>query len=119
MTPLLLSIPSERKEALEIARSVPGTLVPPECPSILHAAALIRDLGIFITPDTGLVHVASAFGIPVIGLYCPNEGHLPLWHPWRVECEVLLDKEKVENIPVSDVEDAVSRLASRTAVMDL
>lgn len=118
-TPLLMSIPPERRRALEIAESRPGTLVAPECPTILHVAALIRDLALFVTPDTGLVHIAASFGIPVVGMYCPNESHLPLWYPWRVENEILMDPEKVENITVKDVEKAVDRLVRRTAAIDI
>lgn len=118
-TPLLMSIPPERRRALAIAESRSGTLVAPECPTILHAAALIRDLALFVTPDTGLVHIAASFGIPVVGMYCPNESHLPLWYPWRVENEVLMDPEKVENITVKDVEKAVDRLVRRTAAIDV
>jgi ADP-heptose:LPS heptosyltransferase len=117
-TPLLMSTPSERRRAFEIAGSCPGILVAPECPTILHAAALIRDFALFVTPDTGLVHIAASFGIPVVGMYCPNELHLPLWYPWRVENEVLMDTEKVENITVKDVEMAVDRLMRRTAVSE-
>ena len=118
-TPMLMSTPSERRRALEIAESRSGTLVAPECPTILHAAALIRDFALFVTPDTGLVHIAASFGIPVVGMYCPNELHLPLWYPWRVENEVLIDNEKVENITVKDVEMAVDRLVRRTAAIDI
>lgn len=119
LIPVLLSTPSERKRAVEIASLHSGTLVAPECATILHAAALIKDFAIFVTPDTGLVHIAAAFGIPVVGLYCPNEPHLPLWYPWRVESEILTNREKVEDITVRDAEMAVDRLIKRTVSLDL
>jgi len=118
-TPVLISTPSQRRKVMRIASLHSGTLVAPECPTILHAAALIKDFAIFVTPDTGLIHIAAAFSVPVVGLYCPNEPHLPLWHPWRVESEVLTDQEKVENITVRDVEMAVDKLMKRTATLDL
>ncbi|MCD4702272.1 MAG: hypothetical protein K8S24_10495 [Candidatus Aegiribacteria sp.] len=119
LTPVVLSAPLERKRAIRIASSHPGTLVAPECPTILHASALIKDFAIFVTPDTGLVHIAAAFSVPVVGMYCPNEPHLPLWYPWRVESEVLTDREEVKNITVRDVEMAVARLMKRTTAFDL
>ncbi len=118
LTPVVLSTPSERKRAIKIASSHSCTLVAPECPTILHASALIKDLAMFVTPDTGLVHIAAAFGIPVVGLYCPNEPHLPLWYPWRVESEVLTDRERVKNITVRDVEMAIDRLMKHTTTLD-
>ncbi len=110
-TPVLLSAPSQRRKVIEIASLHSGTLVAPECPTILHAAALIKDFAIFVTPDTGLVHIAAAFGVPVIGLYCPNEQHLPLWHPWRVRHELIRTQTgRVEDITVQDVINGYQKL---------
>ncbi|OPL19440.1 MAG: hypothetical protein AVO35_10505 [Candidatus Aegiribacteria sp. MLS_C] len=112
--PVLFSVPSEHSEVTALAVAVPGTLAAPPCPGILHAAALIRDMAMFVTPDTGLVHVASSYGVPTVGLYVPNEEHLPLWFPWRVENEVLMGEGAVSSIAVGDVMDAVERLSCRT-----
>lgn len=117
--PVLMSIPSEREGAAAIAARLPGVIAAPECPTILHAAALLRDIAMFITPDTGLVHLASSYEIPTVGLYRPNEEHLPLWLPWRVESEVLMDPERVGNIQVDEVMRAVKRLAERTAAIEM
>jgi ADP-heptose:LPS heptosyltransferase len=38
-----------------------------------HSAALIQRCTLFITPDTGPMHVAIGLGIPLIGLFCPTE----------------------------------------------
>lgn len=112
----LLSMPSVAGDAKAIAsRNTSVSAVPP-CPTVLHAAAVMRDLAMFISPDTGLVHVASSYQIPTVGLYRRNEEHLPLWFPWRVESEVLADAEKVSNIPVADVVEAVERLAGRAGI---
>lgn len=116
MTPVLISSPDDHDEALAIAASSPGALVAPISPTILHATALIRDFSIFVTPDTGLVHIAAAHGVPVVGLYCPNEEHLPRWHPWRVRSEVLMREIRVWDTPGRDVFDAVLRLAEGSSI---
>lgn len=117
--PLLMSVPSEREGAAAIAARLPAVITAPECSTILHAAALLRDIAMFITPDTGLVHLASSYDIPVVGLYRSNEEHLPLWFPWRVESEVLMDPHRVGNIQVDEVMRAVKRLAERTAAVEM
>lgn len=117
--PILMSVPSEREDAAAIAARLPGVIAAPECPTILHAAALLQDIAMFITPDTGLVHLASSYDIPTVGLYRPNEEHLPLWFPWRVESEVLMDPRRVANIQVDEVMRAVKRLADRTAAVEM
>jgi ADP-heptose:LPS heptosyltransferase len=117
--PILFSMPSGRDLAAAIASGHPGVIAAPECPTILHAAALIRDLAMFVTPDTGLVHVSSSYEIPTVGLYVPNEEHLPLWLPWRVESEILMDPERVDRITVGSVLGAVVRLSRRTGALEL
>ena len=114
--PILMSTPFEHMKALQIASSSPGTLVAPVCPTILHATALLKGLRIFITPDTGIVHVAASQGVPVVGLYCPNESHLPLWYPWKVPHEIISATRSVAEIEVVDVQEAVERLLEKVGV---
>jgi ADP-heptose:LPS heptosyltransferase len=114
-SPVLISLPSERDEAKAIAARNQGVELVPECPSILHAAAVVSELAMLVSPDTGLVHIASSYEIPVVGLYTPNEEHLPLWLPWRTESRVLMDDRIVGNIAVEDVAEAVMELSLRTS----
>ncbi len=110
---VLFTMPRQHGLAVSIAESVPGVVAVPACPTVLHAAAVIRDLAMFVSPDTGLVHVASAYGVPVLGLYIPNEVHLPLWHPWNVEYEMVMGKNSVSEITVDSVVEAAGRLAGK------
>lgn len=41
--------------------------------TLSHSAALIQRCSLFITPDTGPMHMAIGLGIPLIGLFCPTE----------------------------------------------
>ena len=115
---VLLSAPEDAGRAEALASRHSGIIPAPVCPTVLHAAALIRDLDMFVTPDTGLVHIASSYGIPTVGLYVPNEEHLPLWLPWRVENEVLMAEGEIREIEVDDVLEAMARLSSRTGSME-
>ncbi|MCD4847230.1 MAG: glycosyltransferase family 9 protein [Candidatus Aegiribacteria sp.] len=114
--PILISTPIEHNRALRIASSSPGTLVAPVCPTILHAAALLKGFRIFITPDTGIVHVAASQGVPVVGLYCPNENHLPLWYPWKVPHEIISAPHSVAEIEAGDVQEAVEKLLDKIRI---
>ena len=114
--PVLISTPPEHMKALLIASSSPGTLVAPVCPTILHAAALLKGFKILITPDTGIVHVAASQGVPVVGLYCPNESHLPLWYPWEVPHEIITAPRSVAEIETGDVQEAIERLLEKVGL---
>ena len=114
--PILMSTPLEHMNALQIASFSPGTLVAPVSPTILHAAALLKSFRIFVTPDTGIVHVAASQGVPVVGLYCPNESHLPLWYPWKVPNEIISAPRSVAEIETEDVQEAIERLLEKVGV---
>jgi len=110
--PVLMSSPGDREEALGIASSVEGALIAPLSPTILHAAALLEGMAALVTPDTAMVHIAAAHGVPVVGLYPVREGHMPTWQPWRVRHELLRTPEpgSVSAISPSDVLAAAARL---------
>lgn len=49
--------------------------------TILEVAALIEKLDMVISPDTSIVHIASAFNIPIISIHEKNEKSYRLWAP--------------------------------------
>jgi len=112
--PLVFSTPQDRNKAVSISEAVPGTLLIPECGTILHAAAFVAGLKMLITPDTALVHIASSWKVPVLGLFPQREDHMPLWFPWRDDYELVrTDTERIEDIRVKDVTDAYTKLLAR------
>jgi len=69
-----------RRERDAAARTVEGARIPPVhalADSVRTLMGRIRGMDLVISPDTGPVHIARAFGVPVVGLY----GHS---NPWRV-----------------------------------
>tara|TARA_B100001245_G_scaffold128610_1_gene94929 strand:+ start:35 stop:1108 length:1074 start_codon:yes stop_codon:yes gene_type:complete len=49
--------------------------------SILDVAALIQNLQLVITPDTSIVHIASAFNVPVVSIHENNNDSYRLFAP--------------------------------------
>ena len=49
--------------------------------TILDVAALIEQLDLIITPDTSIVHVASAFDKPTVSIHENNKDSYRLWKP--------------------------------------
>lgn len=69
LTPILPSgNPEERQRAERIAARVPGAVVAPPL-SLRELAGLIGHAGLAIGVDTGLVHLATALGVPTIALF--------------------------------------------------
>lgn len=42
---------------------------------LLNLAAIIKKLGLFVSNDTGIMHLASGFDVPVIGLFGPTKAY--------------------------------------------
>jgi ADP-heptose:LPS heptosyltransferase len=81
--------------------------------SVLELAALMSRLRLFLTADTGPLHVACAAGIPIVALF----GATPVaWFgPWPAQDDrVVLEGDPVAKIPVAAVVDAVRTLLERT-----
>ena len=49
--------------------------------TILDVAALIKNLDIIITPDTSIVHIASAFDKPIVTIHEKNQDSFQLFSP--------------------------------------
>jgi ADP-heptose:LPS heptosyltransferase len=59
---------------------------------LLKSAALIQRCHVFITPDTGPMHLAIGLGVPLIGLFCPT--NMELTGPLGYDKAVILRKER-------------------------
>lgn len=90
-----------------------GNVVPsPETRSIHEAGALVAALRTLVSPDTALVHVASCFRVPVVGLYRSDPVHLKRFYPYLVPHELVVSPtDRVADVPVRAVVEAVRRRA--------
>jgi heptosyltransferase-1 len=62
----------ERARAERIAGALTRAVVPPRM-SIEEAAGLIGCAAAVLGVDTGLMHLAAALGVPVVGIFCDSE----------------------------------------------
>jgi ADP-heptose:LPS heptosyltransferase len=60
---------------------LPVRVVEPS-PDILQAAAALARMDLLITPDTAMLHLADALGIPLVAMYISREKSV-LWKPGR------------------------------------
>jgi ADP-heptose:LPS heptosyltransferase len=68
--------------------------------SLLELAAVIDGAALVITPDTSIVHFASASHTPILGLYTSMQDTHE-WTPFRVQHKILLSKN---NQPTSTID---------------
>lgn len=96
--------------------------------SIRRLTWIVAGSSLVLAPDTGPVHIARAFGVPVIGLY----GHTNPWRvgPWRMFQDLWVDRYtdpgeppdptsfaaklgRMEQITVDDVTERIARAVDR------
>lgn len=83
---------SEEKEEVEFLVKNASNCIPVYDRDIVEVACIISNLNLFVTNDSGLMHLASACGIPVVGIFGPTN---PAWvRPWNEPYKIVrLDLE--------------------------
>jgi ADP-heptose:LPS heptosyltransferase len=111
---VLTRAPGKERQAEEVATRLASTRVlhAPAMP-LLAIAALVRRAAVVVSPDTSLVHIASACRRPVIVLYAPKfptevAPWLPLGVPYRVFVSRL--RGSMADIAPERVADALDEL---------
>ncbi len=66
---LIFSSPDDLEEKRELEKLHPGVIQSPSTRNLYEVGEIVKKLKILITPDTSLVHIASCFNTPLIGLY--------------------------------------------------
>lgn len=115
---LMLSTPGEKKLAADVASGLQASSrIFPLYWTLHHFAAYIAKSHMLISPDTAAVHIASAFHIPVIGLYPAVEWNFQSWHPTGTLYEAIRPGDGlVSAIGVEDVLGAFRRMRRKLRV---
>ncbi len=84
---------------------------------LLQISAAIAGAKFVLTPDTAVVHIASAAGVPVVGLYSQLRS-IAEWYPYQSPFALLLSPNEgsINQIPVSLVHEALERVRSETKI---
>jgi ADP-heptose:LPS heptosyltransferase len=79
------------------------------CPGLRETLALVESADLLLTPDTGLVHAASAFRTPVVAMY--HRGAAAHWGPYRTVSRVVVsDDRTLRSLPPAPVVAALDEL---------
>jgi len=105
---ILLGNRFEAEETKKVAVNIDLPFINTVGNSLLEAAALLEKSCLYIGPDSGLGHIASAVGIPTISFFShvtPEQ-----YRPWGNKSECLSGTENdARNIPVDEVSAATRR----------
>lgn len=87
-TMALIAIGQQRQWADRLAAAFPACVAVPQY-DFLAITELIGGCSLLISPDTALIHVAAARGIPVVGLYTAHAENFARWAPYQEGCAVI------------------------------
>lgn len=103
---IIISAPNENSKAVEIKESlnservnVIGTM------NLNQVSALINQSILVFTPDTSIVHIASATNTPVFLIYSLLSSHVTEWLPYKSKYSYVRTKSKepIQNIETKEV----------------
>lgn len=105
--------PGERPIAARVLReSEQRARLSPKTESLLDLAELIRRARLFVSGDTGPMHLAAACGTPCISLFGPKDP--AIYRPWGESHTIIQSStHRMDGISVDQVFDAVRRRLGR------
>ncbi len=112
-TIIILSLPSRQKEMMDIIKkeNLLNCVLSYETKTIFDVAEIIRVSNLLISPDTSLIHIASAIDIPTIGIYRNDLEHINLWAPRsRINYVVKSSNKDFNSIEGFDINEIVNHV---------
>lgn len=113
---IVLSGPNELEIKKRIERSHTNVITSPATRNLYEALRIVEKLDLLVTPDTSLVHIASAAKTPVIGLYREAPQDITRFGPFRIQSELAISSTgEVAGIDVDSVVSAIEKSAAPAA----
>lgn len=87
---VLLCSPNDKDKAELISNGQAQIFVNPDFDIF---AAAISNLDFLFTPDTSVIHLASAFDIPTFGIYVKYKTDNVVWYPYNTDHDLVITEE--------------------------
>ncbi|RTY36812.1 lipopolysaccharide heptosyltransferase family protein [Chlorobium phaeovibrioides] len=111
---IVLSGPSELESKRNLERNCPNIIPSPATGNLYEASRIVETLELLVTPDTSLIHIASATATPVIGLYREAPQDITRFGPFRIPGELVISPTgEVAGISPDSVKKAVEKQLQR------
>lgn len=103
---VIISAPNEQEKAVAIKDGLNSArIIVFDAMSLTQVSAIINQSSYVFTPDTSIVHIASALQIPVFLIYSLLSSHVTEWLPYKSRFAFVRTKEKgpIENIGTDEI----------------
>lgn len=111
---VVLSGPEDVDAKRRLEARCKNVIASPPTRNLYEASRIVSKLRLLVTPDTSMVHVASATGTPVAGLYREAPQDISRFGPYAIPFEIVISPTgEVSGIEPGEVASAVRRLMGR------
>lgn len=112
---IILFHPKDRKLADDIIGRTQNSHITlaDETYNFSEYAAQLRLCEYILSPDTSALHLCSAYGIPVVGIYAPFPPELHYWTPIGVPYEIIIQYPSLESLEATNVISHLEKLMDR------
>lgn len=101
---LVFSSPEDNEQKKRLERLCPNIMTSPMTANLYEAGLLVSKVKMLVTPDTAMVHVASCFNTPVLGLYGKAPQDQSRFGPFLIEHKMMISSTAlVADIRADDV----------------
>ncbi|OQY28406.1 MAG: hypothetical protein B6244_07340 [Candidatus Cloacimonetes bacterium 4572_55] len=108
---VIFSMPDKADTKRNLEKSCPNVIPSPPTPSLYDAGKITSCLRLLISPDTSLIHVASAYRVPTVALYRADPVSYNCFYPFDIEhIKLISPSMHVNDISPEQVIDSVRQL---------
>lgn len=111
----IISLPSEYKILKELVDNlnIKNIKLLPKTKGIGEAAGLLKYSDMLVSVDTGLIHIASVYNIPIVGIYPLTENSAKLFEPKSERYEIVRGTKSgytIEGVSLDKVVESVNKI---------
>ncbi|MCD6594822.1 glycosyltransferase family 9 protein [bacterium] len=116
-TPIILYSPQDEMLAKRLVQIVKRAVLAPKTQNVLFAISLLENLRMLITPDTSMIHFASAMKIPVLAMFTANDWNCNRWLPWKVPYRFVHSRDH-DTMDGIDIDEVIAKFDELNAEID-
>ena len=111
---IILCSPEDIEKKKRLEQTCDNIIPSPRTRNIYEAGLITRKLRLLVTPDTAMVHAASCFNTPVVGLYGKALQDQSRFSPFLIDHKMVVSPTAfVKNISAEIVIDALREISER------
>lgn len=115
---LIIAMPKEQEMAQRLCSLADGVSLYPATRDILEIGEVVKNARLIVSPDTGIIHIASAVQTPTMGFYIGGKQAHKEWAPYRQKHYRVLQSQNAAYVETISNEQALQEFDSLLQEID-